>query len=236
MRKSLALICCTVLIFSKGNAQMKNIGVKPCDSLARNSLSIFSDFYIDTLPFTIYYGFDSESLIFKECLTDTLVLLNSLMSFRYLGYTETKLGISTRPLDKQSFEKHILRQKVTERSPSFFFTFEKKKLPFEVIRLFYIYALYENNFQFKDSICLRSKSTGRILEFNWNNAEYIEKHQHDKTVKEYENSMKKMFKNYNLINKAQKSYILWQKYLNELGLQELRKRGWHPLYWSNLSW
>jgi hypothetical protein len=195
---------------------------KPC---RRESIVAFERFinHFDTIPYSLLDIMDSST-----CLKDTLGIVNNLMSFSYSTYDQTRLAVSTHKIDKRYYGRNL----TSKNQPSHSFAPRSKTYPVEAIKLYFIYALFRSNFEFSDSICLKTKR-GTYLSFN---DKYSLDCDSTITRKKGEQIMMKSFDNYKLIRKAESSYRKWLTQLNKLGMDEMRKRNWHPLYWSNLTW
>ncbi|MGZ5281509.1 MAG: hypothetical protein ACXWEY_04455 [Bacteroidia bacterium] len=189
--------------FCQYNDSCSKVWIKSFESFIRyhDSVSFYPKLYIKENQY---------------CLNDTLLGINELAKGIFYGrkgnsfsYMPTYLHITTEPVygyDLQ-YPKHISSTGISASS-----------LPIEMLKIYYIQALFQNSFTFKKSVRLGYKNSNVNIEaFN-----------------EYSKKSNKL--NAKILNDAEKSLEKWIKLLNEKGFLYLRSANIDPLHFSNLEW
>ena len=211
----------------------------PCDSIYYHSFYNFVN-YDDSVGYSLTYRIDSGH---EECLSDTIALINFLLSDRFntenskrfnpsagTGLANTELSLlahrtnhaKIRPLP-DSLYTHISDM----RTQSIGSGRQIPRLaPREVLKLYFISALYFGDFQFRNEIALmKGEREVSIFYEELVDNEYPEV------------SFEIKIKNERILNSALKAYDKWLSLLNEKGLESLRSDNIHPLSFSKkVSW
>lgn len=183
-----------------------------CDSIWLKSFRKFVR-YKDSVSYTTWYNMDKLDIA-SGCLSDTLYGIKFLGSKIFYGHKineEFEYDISYLPF---SVLPTLPRKSSDSNSSILIFdtSYSEKNVPTEMLKLFFITAMYEGNFSFKE------KTQLGLL----NDTKFIGEGNINRDKK--------------LMKSAEKSLSKWIKLLDERGLEHLRMNEISPLYFSNLKW
>lgn len=212
-----------------------------CDSIFYKTFCYFVR-YDDTVGYSLQYKIPPAQ---QDCLADTAELINFLLSERFSEQCRLALGggspIRSLSAIEWSFLGHHTNHKKRKPWPDSLYKHISdskiqnigkgrqmiREMPLEVLKYYFISALYNSNFQFRNEIVLMKGS--KILEIQGSR----------KSNKKYPGGVlfETEIKNKRILRLADKSYCKWSSRLKRLGLDELRKDNVHPLSFApEIKW
>ena len=211
-----------------------------CDSIFYRAFYNFVR-YNDSVGYSLTYHIESEH---HTCLTDTVGLIDFLLSDRYLFVNSDailgKEGDGLATTEMSWLAHHTNHSRIKPQTDSSYKNISNWRVqmigsgrqlvletPIDVLKLYFISALFYNNFEFRNEIVLIRK--GKMVET------YTER----ELDKEYPKgtAFEVKIKNKRIIKSALKSYKKWSKELVKTNLRTLRETNRNPLYYSkNIEW
>ena len=201
-----------------------------CDTVYFKSFYNFVN-YDDSVGYSLTYNIEEHN---HDCLKDTTELIKFIMSDRFnivnsnnIIANKKEIIFSNVLLGPNLARNTKYKKRISRVDPIKISLSPTMDINPDVMRLYFIHALFYQNFQFKKRIILGSdKKTVKIY-----TDEVLDVDFPDETVFNYKT------KNYKLVEKAMVSYRKWEKKLDKSNLKELREKGVHPLFYvKKLKW
>jgi len=181
--------------------------------------------YNDTVGYSLEYNFKKE----PPCLKDTIDFIHFLLSDRYTLANSDAIkldsnSLSMHPLSYFAYNTSHKKVEQTKRTSSAFGPY-MNMVSVEVLQLYFISALYYNDFQFKNKITLASGNKIVMSTSDLNHSQEIGESRMVETV------------NKKVIKKARKSFLKWLEIVDNHGLNYVRKHQINPLSFAkDIEW